>query len=63
MRFNFRFSIFLVPLFFYSDYCFASYTQRSLYLMDKYVERVHQYIEKLDPTIMNPYLSEEDEDD
>ena len=63
MRFSLRLGIFTVPLFFYSDYAFNRYTQVSMYLTDKYLERIERFSRVGDPKIINPYLEQELEEE
>ena len=58
-RFNLRLSFYAFPLFFWTDYFFGAYAQISMYLVDKYVDRVDMYLKLKDPAVMNPYLEQD----
>ncbi|OMJ78534.1 hypothetical protein SteCoe_21639 [Stentor coeruleus] len=62
MRFSLRLAIYVTPLFLFTDYAFGAYTQISMYLIDKYGERVELYQKIPDPRIINPYFKEKIED-
>lgn len=55
VRTSFRISFYAFPLFFWVEYFFGAYARVSLYLADKYVDRVEDYMKIKDPKILNPY--------
>jgi hypothetical protein len=61
-RFSFRLAIYVVPIFLYTDYAFAAYTRSSMYLTDKYADRVELFMKIGDPKIINPKFEEENKD-
>lgn len=58
MRFSLRLAIYVTPLFLFTDYAFGAYTQISMYLVDKYSERVELYHKIPDPRVIDPYFKE-----
>lgn len=61
VRFTFRFSFYAIPIFFWTDYTFGAYAQISLYLCEKYVDRIDTYQKFKDPKVINPFIQEEQE--
>jgi hypothetical protein len=59
VRMTIRLSFYAFPLFFWTDYAFGAYARITLYLCDKYVDRVEVYEKLKDPKIINPYLPQE----
>jgi hypothetical protein len=59
VRFNLRLSLFVVPIYFISDYALSSYIRISMYLIEKYSNRIEEYQQKGDPRIINPYFDQE----
>ncbi len=61
IRSTIRLSFFAYPIYFWTHYAFGAYARISLYLCEKYVDRVELYQELKDAKIINPYLSQENE--
>ena len=59
VRFSVRTVLFVVPLSLYSQYAYQSYYRVSLYLLDKYMERIELFMVLGDPKIINPFLEQE----
>lgn len=58
-RFNLRLSFYAFPLFFWTDYFFGAHARISLYLVDKYEDRVDMFLKVKDPKVINPYLEQD----
>ena len=59
LRASTRAVLFVVPFSFASDYGFRTYTRVTMYLTDKYLERVEKFMKVGDPRIINPFLEVE----
>ena len=59
VRFGIRSTIFAVPILFTVNHGMNVYTRSTMYLTDKYLERIESYSKLGDPTIINPFLEEE----
>jgi hypothetical protein len=62
MRWSFRLAIYVTPIFLYTDYLFGSYTRVSMYLTDKYSDRVELFLKVGDVRIINPNYRPENND-
>ncbi|OMJ83512.1 hypothetical protein SteCoe_15544 [Stentor coeruleus] len=62
-RFSLRLGIYAVPILLAINYTLGAYTQMSMYLVDKYNERVELYHQFPDPSVINPYFKEEEEEE
>ncbi|CAG9333897.1 unnamed protein product [Blepharisma stoltei] len=61
-RWGFRTILLTAPLLVFSDYAYSAYTRVSLYLEDKYSERVKEYMKTEDPLSLNPKFYQENPD-
>mmetsp|Transcript_358 Transcript_358/g.625 ORF Transcript_358/g.625 Transcript_358/m.625 type:complete len:172 (+) Transcript_358:483-998(+) len=59
LRFAIRTSVFFGPFVYSFKYSYDNYTRLSLYLEDKYADRISMFMRTGDPTTINPYFDEE----
>ena len=62
IRIPIRLGIFICPaIYFFGFYQKDPLNRVSLYMVDKYMDRIGMYMKFQDPRLMNPYFGEEDE--
>jgi hypothetical protein len=54
VRFSLRTALFLAPIAYATQYCYTRYMHVSLYLEDKYADRIALFMRSEDPGIINP---------
>jgi hypothetical protein len=54
LRFSLRSALFVAPMGYAAQYCYTRYMHVSLYLEDKYADRVALFMRSEDPGIINP---------
>jgi hypothetical protein len=61
LRIGIRFSIYAAPVYLFGMYARSCYEHVSLYMVDKYMDRIEIFMKYGDPKIINPYFEDEEQ--